>query len=69
MEPKFATIDGWCALTGMGRRVVYDLLGTGDLKAVKVGARTLVDCEHGLAYLRSCPAAVIARPKPRNAAA
>ena len=33
--PAFASIDDWCRLSGMGRRVVYDKLGTGELRAVK----------------------------------
>jgi hypothetical protein len=67
--PRFATIDRFCALTSMSRRVVYDELGRGNLKAVKVGTRTLIDVEAGLSWLRSRPAAVIRTPKPRNAAA
>ena len=65
-SPKFCTIDGWLALSGMGRRATYDKLGTGELKAVKVGARTLIDCEAGLAWLRSRPAAVIRAPRQRD---
>ena len=57
--PQFATIATWCALTGMSRRVVYEQLGLGNLKAIKVGARTLVDVPHGLAYMRSLPPAKI----------
>jgi hypothetical protein len=67
-SPKFATIDNWVALSGVGRRSTYDLLGSGDLKAVKVGARTLIDVEAGLAWLRSRPAAVIRAPRHRAAA-
>jgi hypothetical protein len=68
-NPRFATIDGWCALSGMGRRVTYDEIGRGNLKAIKVGARTLIDVEAGLAWLRSRPAAVIRAPRQRNAVA
>jgi hypothetical protein len=64
--PAYAPIADWCKLSGMGRRVTYDRLGTGDLKAIKLGSRTLVDVQHGLVYLRSRPAAVIRAPKPRN---
>ncbi len=64
--PKFTTIDNWLALSGMGRRSVYDYLGTGDLKAIKVGTRTLIDVEAGLAWLRSRPAAVIRAPRERQ---
>jgi hypothetical protein len=56
---KFATIDDWCVISGMSRRVTYEKLGTGDLKAVKLGARTLIDVEAGLTWLRSLPPAKI----------
>jgi hypothetical protein len=67
--PRFATIDNWCAISGMGRRVTYDELGRGNLKAIKVGARTLIDVQHGLAWLGSRPAAVIRAPRKRSAEA
>ncbi len=51
---------------GMGRRTTYDELGLGNLKAIKVGARTLIDVEAGLAWLRSRPAAVIRGPRIQN---
>ncbi len=66
--PKYGTIDAWCDHTGMGRRSVYDYLGSGELRAIKVGARTLVDFEHGLAWLASRPPAVIRAPRQRQAA-
>jgi len=68
ITPAFSTIDNWCALSGMGRRVTYDEIGRGNLKAIKVGARTLIDVEAGLAWLRSRPAAVIRAPRPRKSA-
>jgi hypothetical protein len=67
--PKFATIDSWVAMSGIGRRSTYGYLGTGELKAVKVGARTLIDVEAGLAWLRSRPPAVIRAPRERHQAA
>jgi hypothetical protein len=50
----------------MGRRVVYNEIGAGNLKAIKVGAHTLIDVQHGLAWLGSRPAAVIRAPRQRN---
>jgi hypothetical protein len=43
----------------MGRSVTYELLGRGILKARKLGTKTLVDVEHGLAYIASLPPAQI----------
>jgi hypothetical protein len=56
---KYCTIEDWIFISGMGRRVTYDALGRGDLKAVKVGKRTLINCEAGLAWMAAQPAAVI----------
>jgi hypothetical protein len=67
--PKFGTIDVWMALTGISRRMTYEYLGRGDLKAVKVGTRTLINIEKGLAWLEAQPAAQIRPQKPRKSAA
>ena len=58
--------DSRLELFGTVRRATYEALGRGDLKAIKVGARTLIDCEAGLAWLRSRPAAVIRAPRQRD---
>jgi hypothetical protein len=68
LTPKFGTIDTWLTLSGMGRRTTYDELGRGNLRAVKVGTRTLINIEAGLAWLHSQPAARIRAPKQRIAA-
>ena len=57
--PEYTTIPNWCALSGMGRSATYEALGRGDLRAVKLGTRTLIDVPLGLAWLDSRPAAVI----------
>jgi hypothetical protein len=56
-DPKFAPIPTWCALSGMSRTATYDALAAGCLIAIKIGRRTLVDVEPGLAWLRSRPKA------------
>lgn len=57
--PVRATVTDWCALSGMGRSATYEALGRGDLRAVKVGSRTLIDVAHGLAWLDSLPPATV----------
>jgi hypothetical protein len=52
----------------MSRRVTYDRMGTGELKAIKVGGRTLLDVEAGLAWMRALPPAVIRAPRQKVAA-
>ena len=54
--PAFAPIPRWCDLSGMGRSATYEALGRGDLLAVKVGKRTLIDVRHGLSWIPSRPA-------------
>ena len=66
VSPKYGTIDTWCILTGMGRRATYDALGHGHLRAVKVGARTLINIEKGLAWLDAQPTAQIRPQKTRK---
>ena len=61
--PKFAPFPQWCALSGMSRTASYNALGRGDLKAIKVGTRTLIDVDAGLDWLRSLPPAQIRAPR------
>ncbi len=64
-SPAYATVPDWCAITGMSRSGTYEALGRGDLRAIKLGARTLVDVQHGLAWLASLPPAAV---RPHGAA-
>ena len=57
--PAYAGVLAWCALSGMGRSSTYEALARHDLRAIKLGARTLIDVAHGLAWLDSLPAATI----------
>ena len=66
--PAFATVPDWCAISGMRRTTTYGELARGNLRAIKLGARTLVDVQHGLAWLATLPAATINVPSTRNAA-
>jgi hypothetical protein len=50
----------------MSRSSTYEALGRGELRAIKLGARTLVDLEHGLAWLASMPAAEITTGRTRR---
>ncbi len=69
-SPKFAPIEpDWRIISGMPRRTTYEELGRGNLKAIKVGTRTLIDVEAGLAWLRSLPPPSIRPPRERKVAA
>lgn len=65
---KYAPIPDWCAISGMSRSTTYEALGRGDLRAIKLGVRTLIDVEHGLAWLASMPAAEISTGRNRRPA-
>lgn len=43
----------------MSRTKTYEHIGSGDIVAIKLADRTLVDVDAGLAWLRSRPRAVI----------
>jgi hypothetical protein len=53
---EFAPLAGWMAISGMNRSACYSALGRGDLKAVKLGRRVLINVPAGLAWLKSLPA-------------
>ncbi len=57
IQPKYAPLPHWCQISGMTRSATYLALAQGDLRAIKQpgGRRTLIDVEHGLAWLRSQP--------------
>jgi excisionase family DNA binding protein len=59
LRPAYCTIAQWCQLSGIGRSTTYELLASGDLTAKKLGARVLIDVEHGLAFIRNLPDAKI----------
>lgn len=63
-NPACTTIPDWCALTGTGRSATYEASGRGDLRAIKLGARAMVDGAHGLAWLGGLPVAIV---RPRGA--
>jgi excisionase family DNA binding protein len=67
--PLFAHIDRWTEMTGVSRSTTYELIGSGELRARKLGARVLIDVAHGLQFLNSLPVADINMGKRRRKAA
>lgn len=57
--PAYATLPDWHVISGMSRSRAYELLGSGKLRAIKLGNRTLIDVQHGLAWLASLPLAEV----------
>jgi hypothetical protein len=66
VTPHYATIPDWVTISGMRRTATYEGLGRGNLRAIKLNGRTLIDVPHGLAYLASLPAAQITTGRRRN---
>lgn len=58
---KFCSIKDWSALSGIQRSSTYEMLADGRLKAKKFGAKVLIDVEHGLAFIRDLPPAIIGK--------
>ena len=67
MQPKFATYANWVKLSGLSLTTTYDLLSRGQLRAVKVGKRVLIDVDHGLAWLAAQPRAELNSARKRAA--
>jgi hypothetical protein len=65
VTPRYATIPDWITISGMRRTGVYEALGQGSLRAVKLNGRTLIDVSHGLAWLATLPVAQITTAKRR----
>jgi hypothetical protein len=51
-----------------GIAAMYDLIGAGEIKAVKSGGRTLIDVDSLRAYAKRLPEAKVAPPRARPAA-
>jgi hypothetical protein len=56
-HPAFAPIPTWLRISGLTRTATYNALSRGDLVAIKVGRRTLIDVQAGISWLRSLPKA------------
>ena len=42
IEPLSVDIAGACRMTGLGRSKIYELLGSGEIRSLKVGRRRIV---------------------------
>jgi hypothetical protein len=67
--PRFVSIDHWVAVTSVKRTTTFALIAKGILRAHKLGARTLIDLDHGLAMIAALPAPVITTGLSRRKAA
>ena len=63
VTPIVVTIPGATKLTGLGRNVIYQLIGAGVLDARKSGRRTVLTTASLKAYVESLPRATIRAPR------
>lgn len=68
-ETISVTIPDAVRATGIARSKLYDLLGTGEIEAVKLGRRTLIRTESLRRYVSALPAAKIGGRGSRRARA
>jgi hypothetical protein len=66
IEPILCSIPQGCQMLSIGTQGMYDLIGAGEVEAVKRGTRTLLVVESLRRYAKKLPAAVIAPPRQRK---
>lgn len=54
-EPAYVTIQAFCDLCGLGQTSIYAALRRGDIEAIRVGRRTLINSKQALRWLASQP--------------
>ncbi len=67
IQPITATVLEACRISGLSRPTIYRILGTGKIRAVKCGGRTLIWLDSLHEYLDSLPPAAF-RPGAGRAA-
>lgn len=55
MKRELFTIHEFCKMAGIGRTLAYDLIKSGDIKAVKVGRKTMIPRSAIESWLGSLP--------------
>ena len=58
MIPLFASVQDLTQIIGLGRSNIYEMLARGELRAIKIGKRTLVDVTAARQFMDAQPAAV-----------
>jgi hypothetical protein len=63
--PPFVPVKAACVVGGFGRSKLYEVVGAGHVRAIKLGSKTLIDTASLLTYLEGLPAAQIRPAKPK----
>lgn len=64
-EPIYISVESACRIFGCGRAHLYELLGDGQIVAIKNGRRTLIQLATARRYFESLPPARI-KPSTRS---
>jgi hypothetical protein len=54
--PLFVSISDWVKISSISRSETYARLKTGELRARKIGTKTLIDLKAGLEWIERLPA-------------
>lgn len=54
--PSFMSVNEFAAWARLGRTKVYEILGAGEVAAIKIGRRTLIRGESAAAWMAAQPA-------------
>jgi hypothetical protein len=65
-EPMFGTLKTAKRISGSSNSKLYQLIGSGQIKAKKLGRRLLIDLRSLYVFLERLPDAKIAPPRPRR---
>jgi len=66
LEPALVTVPNAARFLGQGKSTIYELMGLGEIEAVKAGARTLLKVPSLKRYAASLPPAKIKPPPVRK---
>jgi hypothetical protein len=66
LKPLLCSIDAGKTIIGRGTQAIYDLIGAGEIRAVKSDGRTLLVVESLYEYVDSLQAAKVAPPRRRK---
>jgi excisionase family DNA binding protein len=56
VAPAAYTVNSFCEAFGIGRTKLYELIGSGAIRALKLGSKTLIPASEGVRFLESLPA-------------
>jgi hypothetical protein len=65
VDPILCSVPQGCQMLSIGTQGMYDLIGAGQVEAVKRGTRTLLVVESLKAYAKALPRATVAAPRKR----